>query len=66
MEQPSAGIGLGGAGARAKFVLHDRDASFGQAFDAVFRAAGIRGHPLRRSGTANEFGHGAVDWQLPA
>ena len=30
------------AGARAKFVLHDRDASFTQAFDAVFRAAGIR------------------------
>ena len=22
-------------------------------------------HPLRRSGTPNEFGHGAVDWQLP-
>jgi transposase InsO family protein len=30
------------AGARAKFVLHDRDASFTQAFDPVFRAAGIR------------------------
>ena len=30
------------AGARAKFVLHDRDASFTQAFDAVFQAAGIR------------------------
>ena len=25
-----------------KFVLHDRDASFTQAFDAVFQAAGIR------------------------
>ena len=24
------------------------------------------GHPLRRSGTANEFDHGAVDWQLLA
>jgi transposase len=33
---------LGDAGARAKFVLHDRDASFTQAFDAVFRAAGSR------------------------
>ena len=33
---------LGDAGARAKFVLHDRDASFTQAFDAVFQAAGIR------------------------
>jgi len=30
------------AGVRAKFVLHDRDASFTQAFDAVFQAAGIR------------------------
>ena len=35
-------IDLGDAGARAKFVLHDRDASFTQAFDAVFQAAGIR------------------------
>jgi transposase InsO family protein len=32
---------LGDAGARAKFVLHDRDASFTQAFDAVFQGAGI-------------------------
>jgi transposase InsO family protein len=30
------------AGTRVKFVLHDRDASFTAAFDAVFRAAGIR------------------------
>ncbi len=35
---------LGDAGTRAKFVLHDRDASFTQAFDAVFQAAGIRRH----------------------
>jgi putative transposase len=33
---------LGDAGTRAKFVLHDRDAGFTQAFDAVFQAAGIR------------------------
>jgi putative transposase len=33
---------LGDAGARAKFVLHDRDASFTQTFDAVFQATGIR------------------------
>jgi transposase len=33
---------LGDVGARAKFVLHDRDASFTRAFDAVFQAAGIR------------------------
>jgi hypothetical protein len=25
-----------------KFVLHDRDASFTAAFDAVFRAVGVR------------------------
>ncbi len=30
------------AGARVKFVLHDRDASFTQAFDAVFQAVGMR------------------------
>ncbi len=30
------------AGTQVKFVLHDRDASFTQAFDAVFQAAGIR------------------------
>ena len=29
------------AGTQAKFVLHDRDASFTATFDAVFRAAGI-------------------------
>ena len=30
------------AGRRAKFVLHDRDASFTATFDSVFQAAGIR------------------------
>ena len=30
------------AGIRVKFVLHDRDANFTAAFDAVFRAAGAR------------------------
>ena len=30
------------AGMSVKFVLHDRDASFTQAFDAVFQAAGSR------------------------
>ena len=29
-------------GTQAKFILHDRDASFTATFDAVFRAAGIR------------------------
>jgi transposase InsO family protein len=30
------------AGMSVKLVLHDRDASFTAAFDAVFRAAGVR------------------------
>jgi hypothetical protein len=33
---------LGDAGARTKFVLHDRDDSFTQAFDAMLQAAGTR------------------------
>ena len=33
---------LDDAGIRARFVLHDRDASFSAAFDAVFQSAGIR------------------------
>src|ERR1019366_7632151 len=33
-------IDLGDAGTRAKFVLHDRDASFTQAFDACSRRPG--------------------------
>ena len=33
---------LDDAGIQVKFVLHDRDASFTAAFDAVFRAAGVR------------------------
>jgi transposase InsO family protein len=35
-------LDLGDAGTRAKVVLHDRDACFTRAFDAVFQAAGIR------------------------
>ena len=33
---------LDDAGIRARFVLHDRDASFSAAFDTVFQSAGIR------------------------
>jgi putative transposase len=33
---------LEGTGTRVKFVLHDRDASFTAAFDAVFQAADVR------------------------
>jgi transposase len=33
---------LDDAGMSVKFVLHDRDASFAAAFDAAFRAAGVR------------------------
>ena len=35
-------VDLEDAGIRVKFVLHDRDAGFAQAFDSVFQAAGIR------------------------
>ena len=49
---------------RAKFVLHDRDASFTQAFDAVFQAAGIRVIRSAVQAPRNAFDHGAVDWQL--
>ena len=54
------------AGARAKFVLHDRDASFTATFDAVFRAAGVRVIRSAVQGAAEEFGHGALDRQLSA
>jgi hypothetical protein len=47
--RPSAGsepgaprAGFGHAGTRVKFMIHDRDASFPNAFDEVFRAAGTR------------------------
>jgi putative transposase len=42
------------AGTRPKFVLHDRDASFAAAFDAVFQAAGLvsRGGPAGPRGGA--------------
>jgi putative transposase len=41
---------LDDAGIRAKFVLHDRDASFSAAFGAAFQSAGIRG--IRPAGQA--------------
>ena len=54
------------AGTRAKFVLHDRDASFTATFDSVFQAAGIRVIRSAGPGAADEFGHGTLDRQLPA
>ena len=57
---------LADAGTRVKFVPHDRDASFTAVFDAVFRAAGVRVIRSAVRGTADEFGHGALDRQLPA
>src|SRR5712691_11290891 len=53
------------AGTRAKFVLLDRD----QLHRRVRRAIPGRwrhGHPLRGPGVADEFGHRALDRQLPA
>ena len=46
-----------------KFMLHDRDASFTAAFDAVFQAVGVR--VIRCPGAVDEFDHGTVDRQLP-
>jgi transposase len=54
------------AGTGVKFVLHDRDATFTAAFDAVFQATGARVVPLRGPGAANERDHGTLDRQLPA
>jgi transposase len=55
---------LDDAAIQVKFVLHDRDASFSAAFDAVFRAAD-QGHPQRGTGPPDELDHGALDRQLP-
>ncbi len=56
---------LDDAGIRARFVLHDRDASFSAAFDAVFQSAGIRViHPAVQA-PRMKFDHGAMDRQLP-
>ena len=51
------------AGTRMKFVLHDRDASFTLAFDAVFRAAGMR---VTRSAVQAPRMNSIMDRQLPA
>ena len=56
---------LGDAGARAKFVLRDGDASFTQAFDAVFQGAGIRVIRSAVQAPRMNSNHGAVDRQLP-
>jgi hypothetical protein len=53
------------AGMSVKFVLHDRDASFTAAFDAVFQAAGARIIQTPVRAPPDEPGHGAVDRQLP-
>ena len=52
------------AGTRAKFVLHDRDASFTATPDSVFQGCGHQGYPLCGPGAADEFGHGTRDRQL--
>ena len=40
-DSEGAGV-LDEVGMTVKFVLHDRDDSFTAAFDAIFRAAGVR------------------------
>ena len=54
------------AGTRAKFVLHDRDASFTATFDLGVPGCGHLGYPLCGPGAADEFGHGTLDRQLSA
>jgi hypothetical protein len=48
-----------------KFVLHDRDASFTTAFDAVSRPL-APGSSAPLSGAPNELDHGTLDRQLPS
>jgi hypothetical protein len=51
---------------RVKFALHHRDASPTAPIDAVSRAAGCQGDPLRGPGTAEQSGHATVNRQPPA
>ena len=55
---------LDDAGIRARFVLHDRDASFSAAFDRL-PVRRDQGHPHGCAGAEDEFDHGAMDRQLP-
>jgi transposase len=57
---------LDDAGLSVKFILHDQDASFTAAFDAVFQAAGIRVVRSAIQAPPDELGHGTLDRQLPA
>jgi putative transposase len=52
-------------GTRVKFVLHDRDASFTARVRRSIPGRWLQDCPLRRSGAADESGHGTVDRQLP-
>ena len=54
------------AGTRAKFVLHDRDASFTATFDSLFQAAGTRVIRSAVQAPRMKFDHGTLDRQLSA
>ena len=54
------------AGTRVKFVIHDRDASFTTAFDAVFQAAGARVVRSAVQAPRIELEHGTLDRLLQA
>ena len=53
------------AGTLMKFILHDRDASFTAAFDAVFQAVGVRVIRSAVQAPRMKFDHGTLGRQLP-
>ncbi|MEP7025962.1 MAG: hypothetical protein ABJB47_19625 [Actinomycetota bacterium] len=53
------------AGTAAKFVLHDRDASFTTAAGRRLRSSWRQDRPFGGAGSADELDHGTVDRQLP-
>ena len=57
---------LDAAGMSVKFILHDRDASFTAAFDAVFRSAGARVVRSAVQAPRMNSHHGTLDRQLSA